>query len=267
MADGMKPVALVTGASSGIGRAYAGRLAAAGYDLVLVSRDQQRLESLAYALTDVHGVFVEVWPADLSRESSLIELESRILRLENLRFLVNAAGFLTKGHFADVAVESQSAMVRVHCEAVVRLTRAALPGIVASGGRRAIVNVASVAAFGTSAGNITYCATKAFLKSFSEGLAIELADNGVRVQALCPGYTKTEIHERASMPTQGIPESWWLTAEKVVEDSYRALSRGQVVCVPGLRYRILTTLAPLFPASLQIQLKRFFQDILGRHER
>ena len=148
-----------------------------------------------------------------------------------------------------------------------RLTRAALPEMLLSKGRRAIVNVASVAAFGTSAGNITYCATKAFLKSFSEGLAIELDGTGIRVQTLCPGYTRTEIHERASMSTAKTPESWWFTPEEVVEHSYRGLTRGQVVCVPGTRYRIITLLAPFFPAAFLYRMKKGFQNLVGQHER
>ena len=255
MSDGpARPLALVTGASSGIGAAYAGKLAGKGFDLVLVSRDRARLTALARRLAALHGVTADPLPADLSLRSDVEALERRIRATNRLRFLVNAAGFLTKGTFAEADVEGQDAMIRVHLLATVRLTRAALPAMIRSGRRCAVVNVSSVAGFGTSVGNITYCATKAYLNSFTQGLSLELADTNVAVQALCPGYTRTEIHRRAGVRSE-TPRSWWLEPEDVVDASFRALADGRVFCIPGLRYRAVVALARFIPQRIQQRLK------------
>jgi uncharacterized protein len=185
--------ALVTGASSGIGAAFARRLAQQGHELTLVARHQDRLEALAAELEQRHGVFPEVLPADLARREDVARVEARVATLPDLAVLVNAAGFVTAGRFGQLPTERHLDMLRVHAEAPVRLTRAALAGLLDH--RGTVVNVASIGAFLPTAGNATYAGTKAFLVAWTRALHLELRGTGVRVQALCPGFTRTGIYD------------------------------------------------------------------------
>ncbi len=241
-------LAVVTGPTAGIGRAFADRLAAAGHDLLLVSRDAGRLAAVAAEVAGRHGVAAEVRATDLASDADVEALAADLAGRPRVDVLVNNAGFGTQGPLTRTDPAAQSRMVHLHCVAPLRLAQAVLPGMVA---RRAgaVVNVASVAAFVTSAGNATYSATKAFVQLLSEGMAAEVAGAGVRVQALCPGFTRTEFHDRAGMAMGGIPRFAWLTAEQVVDASLAALARGgPVTVVPGVRYRAVVALlrhAPL----------------------
>ncbi|MBZ5546026.1 MAG: SDR family oxidoreductase [Acidobacteriia bacterium] len=246
-----KPLALVTGASAGIGAAYARRLAREGYDLVLVARRRERLEALAAELQSSVGVRAEVLPADLTQDSGLKAVEDRIERAENLEFLLNNAGFGAKGRFWETPSETQDDMHRLHVLATVRLTHAALKGMTARGGG-AVVNVSSVAAFVCRPGNTSYYATKLWVNGFSEGLYLELknARSPVRVQALCPGYTLTEFHDVMGFDRRLVPRSLWTSAEDVVEASLAGLRRGDLFVVPGWRYKLLVILLRLMPRSV-----------------
>jgi hypothetical protein len=242
--------ALVTGASAGIGREFCEQLAARGEDLVLVARDGARLEALAAELRARHGIDAVALAADLSRDTDVDRVVARLAGEPPVTLLVNNAGFGTQGALADTPSEPQERMVRVHVLAAMRLTQAAAKRMSALE-RGGIVNVASVAAFVISPGNVNYCATKAYLVSLSESLALELAGTGVQVQALCPGFTHTEFHARAEMDKGQVPGWLWLDARRVVRDSLRALDRGgPVVCVPGLGYRGLVALLRLLPHRL-----------------
>ena len=243
--------AVVTGASSGIGTAYARRLAADGYDLVLVARRKDRLEELAEELKARHGAEAEIVAADLAVDADLRKVEERISRAGDLEFLVNNAGFGTRGLFFQAPVEGQDRMHRLHVLAAVRLSHAALAGMVARG-KGNLVNVSSVAAFGQSPGNAGYCATKAWMNSFTEGLYLDLAAIGspVKVQALCPGYTLTEFHDTSGIGRDHVPVGWWTSAEDVVADSLRGLARGKPVVVPGWRYKAYVFLLKALPGGL-----------------
>lgn len=256
-------IALITGASSGIGAAYAQALARAGYDLILVARRRERLESLAATLRAEHGILVEVLPADLSRTEDVTRVAARIAGLPTLDFLVNNAGFGRGEDFAASDITQQLAMVRLHVDATLQLTRAALPGMIARR-RGAIVNVASVMAFYPLPGSATYAATKSALKAFTQGLHQELRGTGVRVQVLCPGLTRTEFHEAAKMSIEGTPSFAWLTAEKVVAHSLRDLAADAVVSVPGLGYAVLTWIAGLFPSVIFDGIGRAYTVLRGR---
>jgi len=230
-----RPLALVTGASSGIGAVFARRLATRGYGLLLVARRKDRLEQLAAELGNA-----EVLVADLSAASDVRRIEERIVAAQNLDFLVNNAGFGTLGRFWQADVEGQDLMHRVHVNAIVRLTHAALRGMVARG-RGNIINVSSVAAFLHNPFNVGYGATKAWINSFTEALHVELRSVGspVRVQALCPGFTHSEFHDRLGIDRSLIPRSLWMTAEEVVERSLAGLERNELIVIPGWRYRLL----------------------------
>jgi len=243
--------ALVTGASSGIGEAYAKRLAAEGYDLILVARRKDRLEKLSEELKASYGVEAQVLAADLTEESDLRKVEDRIVGSGDLEFIVNNAGFGTRGLFFETGVKEPDRMHRLHVLATVRLSHAALAGMVARG-KGNLVNVSSVAAFGQSPGNAGYCATKAWMNSFTEGLCLDISAirSPVKVQALCPGYTLTEFHDASEIGRDHVPESWWISAEDVVDASLRGLSRGDLFVVPGRRYKLYVFILKALPGFL-----------------
>jgi short-subunit dehydrogenase len=237
--------ALITGASSGIGAAFARALAARSYDLVLVARREERLAALAVELQGRHAIDAEVLVADLSQPADVERVAQRVAGLETLELLINNAGFGTIGRFFKVDLAKHLDMIHVHVIASVRLCRAALPGMVARG-RGAIVNVASVAAFSPLVGNATYSATKRFLVTFSQSLQMELAGTGIKVQALCPGFTHSGFHdtpEYERFKRSSIPGFMWMSAEDVVAGSLKALERKRVVYIPGFKNRLLVTLA------------------------
>lgn len=240
-----RPLALITGASSGIGATFARALAARGYDLILVARRKDRLEALAREMN------AEVLPADLTNDADLKRVEDRIAAA-GLDLLVNNAGFGTLGRFWEVDVDGQDRMHRLHVLAAVRLTHAALRGMVERG-RGAVINVSSVAGFAQAPGSTSYGATKSWMNTFTEGLYLELKSTGspVKVQALCPGFTYSEFHDVAGMDRAPIPASLWMKAEDVVEASLRGLDRGDLFVIPGWRYKLLVRLLRIIPASLQ----------------
>jgi short-subunit dehydrogenase len=247
-----RPLAVVTGATSGIGAAFARALAARGYDLLLTGRRRQVIEAVASGIREGHGAAVEVVLCDLAVPADLAALEERVRAADGLAMLVNNAGYGSRSPFLEDTAEGQAAMLRVHAEAVLRLCHAAAPRLEMSGGG-AIINVASAAAFLSNPSGITYSATKMFVVRLSESLAMALRGRGIRVQALCPGMTRTDFHERI-----GIQRSLqrprgpvrWMTAEQVVERSLAALARGRVVCVPGLLNRLLLAAAAMLPRRL-----------------
>lgn len=239
---------LITGASSGIGEAFARRLAADGFDLILVARREDRLRALAGELAAAHNVTADVVAADLGRADDIERVARTIQSSPDLVLLINNAGFGTRGHFAEADLDRQIDMINVHVLAGVTLARAALPGMIGRG-RGAIINVSSIAAFFPSAGGATYSATKAYLNNFSESLQSELTGTGVFVQALCPGFTTSEFHdtpEYTDFSREQVPAAMWLTAGQVVDESLAALGRGRVIVVPGRQYRglMLTANSP-----------------------
>jgi short-subunit dehydrogenase len=247
MAEG-GPVALITGASSGLGAEFARQLAAKGFDLILVARRAERLAQLAGELEAACRIRAESLTADLCCEEDLAMVEARIMAEERLQLVVNNAGFGVIGSFFQSEAGPQIDMHRLHVMATMRLTHASLPGMVArrKGG---IINVSSVAAFGCAPGSVSYSATKAWMNMFCEGLALELkcAGSPVRVQALCPGFTYTEFHDAARMDRSKISYSPWMQPESVVAASLRGLERGDLIVVPGAFYKLLALLSRLTP--------------------
>lgn len=245
-----RPLAVVTGATAGIGREFCSQLAARGYDLIVAARNAARLDQLRQDLEGSHHIQVEVFPADLTIDTDVSLLAERLSRSPDLTLLVNNAGFGSRGNLANASPAVQEAMLRLHVMAPMRLSQAALP-VLLNKGRGGIINVSSVASFLYSPGNVNYCATKAYLTSFSEGIAAELAGTGVRVQALCPGFTHTEFHQRMEADVRHLPAWMWLTASDVVRTSLRSLDRGgPVVCIPGLRYKLMVLLLRFTPRGM-----------------
>ena len=239
--------ALVTGASSGIGLAFAERLAADGYDAVLVARDRERLEALAARLRTASGVQAEVLVADLSDPASRRRVEERLGEGAPVDLLVNNAGYATPGEFVDTPPGVLAANLEVNVGAVLALTRAALPGMQRRGSG-AIVNVSSIAGFLPGRGSV-YGAGKAYVTTLSQSLALSAAPHGVRVMALCPGYTKTEFHQRIGQERSG-PAWLWMDADRVVDDALADLARGRVLSIPGAVYKGIYAATRVVPPSL-----------------
>lgn len=239
--------ALITGATAGLGAAFARQLARDGHHVVLVARDAERLRTQAAELHDQHGVEASVLAADLSTESGIAALEERAGdRRHPIDLLVNNAGFGNKGSYLDVPVADELTMLRVHCEAVLRATSAAATTM-RERGRGGIVNVASVAAFVPRG---TYGASKAWVVQFTQGAARDLGDSGVRLMALCPGFVRTEFHQRAGMDATRVPGWMWLDAARVVDAALADLARGKTLSIPDPRYKALLGLAKLAPRGV-----------------
>jgi uncharacterized protein len=246
-------LAVITGASSGLGATFARKLAARGYNLLLIARRQDRLQSIAREIGDLYPVRAEVLAADLTDDAGLASVASQIQGAADLGLLVNNAGFGTLGYFFDADPHTQEQMHRLHVLATMRLSHAALANLVprAQAGT-GIINVSSVAAFGSSPQNVSYCATKTWMNRFTEGLAIELGakPSPVAVQALCPGFTLTEFHDVMPMDRSRIPASLWLNPDFVVDESLRGFDRRAVFVIPGWRYKLLVWIMKLVPSRL-----------------
>lgn len=237
--------ALITGASAGIGAEFTEQLASMGYDIILVARDQSRLVERAGELKNRHGIECEVLVADLSQRAGINQVEARLAQ-GGVEFLVNNAGFGINKRFADGDIDLESANLEVLVHAVMRLSFAALPFMRAQR-KGFIINVSSVA--GWIAGG-TYSASKSWVTVFSEYLSVDLADEGIHITALAPGFTRTEFHQRGRMNMSGIPRSLWLRVEDVVAAGIRAVQKNQAVAIPGRQYRLLTLLIRHLPRAL-----------------
>lgn len=253
--------ALITGGTSGLGAAFARRLAAEGYDLVLVARDRDRLAETAAELAARHGVTATPLPADLTTDEGCAAVEERLgTASEPVNLLVNNAGMTLNTSFVRSAVEAETRLLRVNVEAVMRLTSAAVPGMVQ---RRSgdVINVSSVAGFFAVMPGSTYPATKAWVTNFSQSVALSVRPHGVRVMALCPGYTRTEFHARAGINMSKTPRWLWLDPDEVVRDGLRDLRRGRQVSVPDWKYKVAVALGRHAPLAV---LRRVARDTRGR---
>ena len=253
--------ALITGGTTGIGRAFADKFAALGYDLVLVARGRERLDAAAEQLRERSGeqgadpIRVETLSADLATVEGRSAVEARLGEKDRpIDILVNNAGFGLNRSFRDGSVEDEERMIDVHILAVMRLTHAALPGMVLRG-KGSVINIGSAAAFVPRG---TYSASKAWVVSFSETVAAELNGTGVRCMALCPGFTHTEFHERADVDTATIPSWMWLNAPEVVDTAIADLRKGLTVSVPGVQYKLLLGANRLVPRRLSTKFSRSF---------
>jgi len=246
-------LAVITGASSGLGVAFARKLAARGYDLLLIARREDRLRSIAREIGEQYHVRAEILAADLTDDAALTMVAGRIRDAADLGLLVNNAGFGSLGYFFEADPHTQEQMHRLHVLATMRLSHAALANLVPRGERgTGIINVSSVAAFAASPQSVSYGATKTWMNRFTEGVAMELEvkSSPVTMQALCPGFTLTEFHDVVRMDRSRIPASLWMTADFVVNESLRGFDRRALIVVPGWRYKLIVWMLRLVPATL-----------------
>ena len=252
-----RPRALVTGASSGIGAAFAERLANDGYDLIIVARRRDRLDDLAVKIQQRHSVKVEALIADLTKPAALRTVEKRIADESALEMLVNNAGFGGYMPFVELDPDKAEELINLKVLAVTRLTRAALPGMLAHG-RGAIINVSSRLAFSAPLGSgqlpkrAVYAGANAYINAFSQLVQSELAGTGVQVQTLCPGVVATEFHSHVGADTSRFPAAIVMQAEDIVDASLKGLKLGEAICIPAMEDTGLLD-------QIQESQKRFFE--------
>ena len=241
------PTALVTGATSGIGESFTRLLATKGYGLVLVARDEKRLQERAKSLESKFKIKVEVLQADLSVATQLAKVEKRLANPDSpIDVLINNAGFGIKDSFLKSEIADEILLFDVLAKAPMQLAHAVLPQML-SRNSGVIINVSSVASF--IAGG-TYSAAKAYLTVHTESLHSELSKTNIKISALCPGFTHTEFHQRGKMKMSGLPNFMWLESDRVVADSWKAAMAGKAICIPGWQYKILSTIARFGPRQL-----------------
>jgi short-subunit dehydrogenase len=228
-----KGTALITGASSGIGAIYADRLARRGYDLVLVARDQQRLQSLSQQLAAQTGRKVEALQADLTVKADMRKVEERLAADKTLTLLVNNAGLGATAPLVDSSVDAMDDMIQLNVVALTRLTRAALPGLLARG-QGAIINIASIVALAPELLNGVYGGTKAYVLAFTQSLHHEVGAKGVQVQAVLPGAISTPFWSRAGVPVEHLPQHIVMQADELVDAALSGFDQRELVTIPSL---------------------------------
>lgn len=241
-------LAMVTGASSGIGKSFAEQLAARGSDLVLVARNRARLEELAAELTSKHGREVSVLAADLEKPDELALVERRLHEDARIDLLVNNAGYGVTGSFSDLPIDQSMGQVDCNVVALTRLAHAALRTMKPSR-RGGVINIASGAAFLPTPQIAIYCATKAYVVNFSLALAEECKPHGVACMVVCPGFTRTEFQSRANYDTSAMPSFVWQSADDCVRESLAAYDNGETMLVPGLQNRLSMMFMNLVPRT------------------
>jgi short-subunit dehydrogenase len=237
-----RDIALITGASSGIGEALAEQFAGGGFDLVLVARSEDKLRELARTLKAAHGIKAWVEPADLTKRSAARQLAADVAeRGLDISVLVNNAGVLEQGRFVDIAPATHQRLIDLNISGITSMLSQFLPGMVDRGAGR-VLNVASVAAFQPVPSLATYAATKAYVLSLTESLSEELKGTGVTATALCPGVTDTNMVSDLQDKSEGlyIPEFAISDVEDVAKRGYRACMKGEVICIPGVVNQVTT---------------------------
>lgn len=254
-----KLTALITGATSGIGEAYARRLATDGYDLLITGRRSEKIHALADELSQAHNSHVEVYLVELSDSVQVSEFIEKI-KIRNVDLLVNNAGFGTTRFFHQEPLEIQEKMVAAHILAHMKIIHAILPEMIDKGSGE-IINVSSSGAFLPSPKTVTYNGTKAFLCAFTESLHLELEGTGVQVQVVCPGLTRTDMPVRLGIPEEATAD-WgpfkWISPQEVVECSLRCLKKKKVVCLPGRMNRFQVFMRHLIPEKLYYKTTGYF---------
>lgn len=246
-----RKLAVITGATSGIGKAYAEYFAAREYDLLITGRRQKLIHRVAADLKNCYPVHVDVVIADLSKDGDLSHLLQILARHKNIEVLVNNAGFGMDSRFSEDELDHQMAMLKVHVDAPVRLIKKVLP-VMMENRKGIIINVSSLAAYTPTASNAMYTGTKSFLKNFTESLHLDVLNYGIKVQCLCPGFTRTDFHRNHNRSGEAGEYGTvnWMNPSEVVHYSMDCLNRGQVICIPGALNRLTRSLITVIPRSV-----------------
>ncbi len=245
-------VTFITGATSGIGAAFARRFAREGYDLIITGRREKIIRNLAGEISKKYGVKVDVIISELSNDEDVNLLVEKIKQEENIEVLINNAGFGIGKPFYEDAIENQENMAKVHILSTLKLTYAAIPNMIKKK-RGIIINVSSISSFFPLPDAAIYSGTKAFLNNFSESIYLELKNKGIYVQSLCPGFTRTDFHNRmglnkGELRNRGIIR--WMSADRVVEYSIECLKKGKIICIPGFWNKVLVLISKILPRFL-----------------
>lgn len=249
--DSSRKLAVITGATSGIGKSFAGYFAAAGYDLLITGRRREAIYEVASELKNLYGVNTEVLVADFSRSADIALLLQVISKQKNIRVLVNNAGYAMDCKFIDDDIGHQMDMLKTHVNVPLMLIHEVLPVMIANHGG-IIINVSSLAAFLPIPGNAMYASTKSFLKNFTESLHMDVCSYGIKVQCLCPGFTRSNFHKNSNMSVELLQHGLvqWMRPAEVVNYSIYCLNKGQVVCIPGFLNRVVSLLVTIIPRQL-----------------
>ncbi len=244
-------LAVITGATSGIGKAFADYYASQGYHLLLTGRRKEVMLDVALRLEVKYAVPIEMVFADLSRGEDLSRLLHTIGKRSNIEVLVNCAGYGLDERFSEDNINHQIAMLGVHVNAPLRIMHKVLP-VMMKNRCGTIINVSSLAAYMPTAGNTMYTSTKSFLKSFTESLHMDVSGYGIKVQCLCPGFTHSDFHNNLNMSSGAMKPGIirWMEPSEVVRYSVACLNKGQVICIPGFLNKLLAASAMAVPRNL-----------------
>lgn len=250
------PSALITGASSGIGKEFANQLASRGFDLVLVARDEARLNAVGQELSSKYGVKYQAVKADLSQLEEINQLSSRVKNKDiEVNLLVNNAGFGLNKAFHKSSPEEEKALLEVLVTAPLILTQAAISQMLENK-KGHVINVGSVAAWITSG---TYSAAKSWLHSFTESMHAQYSKEGIIFSTVAPGFTKTEFHQRANISMNSMPKWLWLEDKTVVNEAIKGVLKGKSLVVPGFQYKTLKVFADFMPRSIIRSFSNYYQ--------
>jgi len=250
-------LALITGASSGIGKSFAYKFASLGYDLLLIGRREYLLKEICNDISKKYSVNAEYMILELSNDNDVNRLLSRMEQMNNLEILINNAGFGLDNDFINSTLDKNIEMIKVHDILPVKLIYSAIP-LLKDKVNPAIINVSSIASFLISPGNEMYCASKAFLTSFSESLSLSLKKHNIKVQVLCPGFTLTDFHAKLGYDANDPILKKFMSSDKVVEISLKYLKKGRVICIPGLLYKLVKIFINLIPREIFYKLVLFY---------
>lgn len=254
-----KDLACITGGTSGIGSAFAMELATRGFDLIITGQDKTLLEFLKQSIEKKYHVQVRGIVVELTNEKHLAEL-LKLVKKEPITLLVNNAGFGLGKKFHTTDLQRQVDMITVHDYVTTKLCHVVIPTMIKQK-RGAIINLSSLAAFFPAPRSAVYNASKAYLKSFSESLFIELKEYGIKVQALCPGFTETNFFKGKESIISPTKKQWyvpWMTANAVVQESLKALKKNKAICIPGRRNRCMLRFSRLIPRRFIYSILRYF---------
>ena len=248
----MNKIAIITGATSGIGASFANILASRGYNLIITGRRKEKIQKFANELSKKYNVKIDVIIAELSNEKDIKDLIKYISKIKNIDTLINNAGYNIYKNFSDTAIIENEKIISVHILTVLKIINAVLPGMIRQGYGN-IINVSSIGAICPIKKDAIYCWTKSFLNTFSESLYMEVRDKGIKVQALCPGLTRTDFHSKLNMKSSDkkkLEKFKRMAPDEVADYSLKSLKKNKVICIPGSRKRIIAKLVSILPKSL-----------------